>query len=181
MKYICFSFVLFFIIPLHIQAQQWSEYFVVPEMFGCISDSREAAEQNARGLQKVIDYAISKGVTLVSSRNKKYYIDQGLVITGGLDINLGSATIVATDTMKMLTINNGKARQWAGTLRSFRLDMNGKANYGIYCENAIKLRITDGEIVNIKKTVSVCIWAKAMSFLWTTSIFMAHTLSLQAS
>ena len=60
MKYICFSFVLFFIIPLHIQAQQWSEYFVVPEMFGCISDSREAAEQNARGLQKVIDYAISK-------------------------------------------------------------------------------------------------------------------------
>ena len=96
-------------------------------------------------------------------------------------MNLGSATIVATDTMKMLTINNGKARQWAGTLRSFRLDMNGKANYGIYCENAIKLRITDGEIVNIKKTVSVCIWAKAMSFSWTTSIFMAHTLSLQAS
>ena len=83
MKYICFSFVLFFIIPLHIQAQQWSEYFVVPEMFGCISDSREAAEQNARGLQKVIDYAISKGVTLVSSRNKNTILTKGLSSQGG--------------------------------------------------------------------------------------------------
>lgn len=135
---------------LYAQQPQWSNYYVTPEMFGCISDNPKVASINSKGLQKAIDYAIEKGVTLVSAKNKKYYIDKGLVIEDHLNIDFGKATIVATDTMCMLTFENGMARQYAGSIRNFRLDMNNKARIGIYCKNTIKLRFTDGEIVGIK-------------------------------
>jgi hypothetical protein len=136
---------------LYAKHPQWSEYYVTPEMFGCVSDNWQAAEQNSQGLQKAIDCAIEKGLTLVSARNKKYYIAKGLIITGHFDMDFGKATIIATDTMSMLTFKNGIARKYAGSIRNFRLDMNDEAKIGINCENAIKLRFTDGEIVGIKK------------------------------
>lgn len=140
------------------QEVDWKNYFVTPEMFGCKSGNADFADRNAKGLQDAINYAETHGLTLISSAGKEYYISTGIVISGFLDIDLGKATLVATKPMRMLTIKSGQPGRWAGCIRNFRLDMNNQAKYGIYCENAMKLHFTDGEIVNIgQKAAGLCV------------------------
>ena len=101
-------------------------------------------------MQKAIDYCIANGSKLTSVASHNYYINKGLNVSGFINVDLGGATIIATDTIYMLTVHCDKTEYWTGTIRNFRLNMNNKAKFGIYCENAIKLRFTDGEIVGIK-------------------------------
>ena len=131
-------------------ADNKSLIYVTPEDFGCVSNNESQAEKNYVGLQKAIDYCIANGSKLTSVASHNYYINKGLNVSGFINVDLGGATIIATDTIYMLTVNCDKTEYWTGTIRNFRLNMNNKAKFGIYCENAIKLRFTDGEIVGIK-------------------------------
>lgn len=143
-------FVLYFsITTLHAQNKNPNLYYITPEDFDCISDDSQYASQNAINLQRAIDYACEKGLTLVSSANKKYYINKSLIIKDFINIDFGRGTIIATDSINMIIIDNGKACKWAGSIKNIRLDMNRKAITGFLGEKCIKLKISDGEIVNI--------------------------------
>ncbi|WP_297674455.1 hypothetical protein [uncultured Bacteroides sp.] len=156
-KYIIFIMFCGCFLESYAQDVDWKSYFVTPEMFGCKSDDIAAADSNAKGLQEAINYAGIHGVTLISSAGKVYYIGKGIVVSDFINIDLGRATLVATKSMRMLTVRSGRPGQWAGCIRNFRLDMNNQAEYGIYCENAMKLRFTDGEIVNIgQNAIGLC-------------------------
>lgn len=111
---------------------------------------KKQAPNNSVALQNAINYCIKNGSKLTSIASHTYYINKGLIISGYINIDFGGAVIVATDTICMLTFKNGVARKYAGNIRNFHLDMNNKAKIAIYCENAIKLHFTDGEIVGIK-------------------------------
>jgi len=131
-------------------ADNKSLIYVTPEDFGCVSNNESQAEKNYVGLQKAIDYCISNGSKLTSAASHIYYINKGLNVSGFIDADFGGATIVATDSITMLTVRCDKTEYWTGAIRNFRLDMNNKANVGICCENAIKMHFTEGEIVGIK-------------------------------
>lgn len=143
-------FIFFLFIATICLADNQTPVEVTPEDFGCVSDNENQAEKNYVGLQKAIDYCIANGSKLTSVASHNYYINKGLNVSGFINVDLGGATIIATDTIYMLTVNCDKTEYWTGTIRNFRLNMNNKAKFGIYCENAIKLRFTDGEIVGIK-------------------------------
>ena len=154
-KMICFNRILLLlsvIYPLLLEAKGTvNNYFVTPEDFGCISNKIEAAHNNSIGLQKAIDYACSKGVKLVSAANKKYYLEEGIVIKAPVDINFNMGTLVATDTVDIITINDGKGKQWAGVVAGLKIDLNKKGRIGINCLNAVKLHITDCAIIGVPK------------------------------
>lgn len=123
---------------------------VTPESFGCISDDIKAANDNAKRMQDAINYCIKNGAKLESSANKTYYINKGLQISGFINIDMGCATIVATDSINILNIiSTNRVERWNGVIRNFRLDLNNIARCGINCFYASKLHITDGEIVGI--------------------------------
>lgn len=150
---LCFS-----ITTLHAQNKNPNLYYITPEDFDCISDDSQYASQNAINLQRAIDYACEKGLTLVSSANKKYYINKSLIIKDFINIDFGRGTIIATDSINMIIIDNGKACKWAGSIKNIRLDMNKKAKTGILGKNCIKLKISDGEITNFSENgVGLCI------------------------
>ena len=156
-RVLIFSYIL---IAINLQAQNINPnlHFITPEDFGCISDNIKSATTNAINLQKAIDYASKKGVTLISSANKKYYIDRALIINDFINIDFGRGTIIATDSINMIVIKNGKACKWAGSIKNIRLDMNRKATIGFLGEKCIKLKIMDGEIVNIgDNCIGLCI------------------------
>lgn len=124
-------------------------WYITPEDFGCVSDKLEAAHNNSIGLQRAIDYACSNGVNLVSSANKKYYLKEGVVIKAPIDIHFNMGTLIATDSVDILTINDGRGKRWAGIVAGLKIDMNKKGKTGINCLNAVKLHITDCTIIGI--------------------------------
>lgn len=144
-----FFFNLFIVITLNAQNKDYNPYYITPEDFGCISDDSQHATKNAINLQKAIDYACEKGLTLISSANKKYYINKSLTIKNFINIDFGRGTIIASDSINMIIISNGKSCKWAGSIKNIRLDLNRKAKVGFLGEKCIKLKISDGEIVNI--------------------------------
>ena len=124
--------------------------YVTPEDFGCVSNAQKQASNNANGLQKAIDYCITNGSKLTSVASHCYYINKGLRISGFIDMDFGGATIVATDSISsMLTIHCDKTEYWTGTIRNFRLKLNGVAKIGIKCDKVVKLHLTDGEFSGI--------------------------------
>lgn len=122
---------------------------VTPEHFGCISNDKRQADNNSIALQNAINYCIKNGSKLVSIASNAYYISKGLTIPGYINIDLGGATLIATAPMSMVTIHYDKTEYWTGTIRNFRLNMNGIAKVGIDCDKVIKLHIYDGEFYNI--------------------------------
>lgn len=131
------------------QSAAFEDYFVTPETYGCISGSVLDSRANADSMQLAIDDAIKTGRKLISRGNKKYYIGKSLKISGGLEVDLGKATIVATDTIDIFEINYATVYNWYGFLSGFTLDLNGIAKSGIHCSKAIKMHITNGEIKRI--------------------------------
>ena len=126
----------------------FSEYFLSPEMFGCISNQREYAERNSTCLQNMIDKANAEKKTIISSAGKKYYIKKGLVISGYVNIDFGGASIVALDSNEMITLEMDNVR-WKGVIRNLKLDLNSVAKVGYWGKFPEKIRITDGEINGI--------------------------------
>lgn len=122
---------------------------VTPEDFGCVSNNRLSASSNSECLQKAIDFCVLNGRKLVSSANCKYYIDKGIDISGFINIDLGCATLVAVDTIKVLNIHWDKTEYWTGSIKNFRIDLNNIGKVGINCEKVIKLSICNGEIIGI--------------------------------
>lgn len=145
-SFLVFYFVLIWICCL---AEGNVPVYVTPEDFGCVSNTPKLASNNANGLQKAINYCIANGCKLTSVARHSYYIDKGLRISGFIDMDLGGATIIATDSISMLTIHWDKTEYWTGMIRNFRLDLNGKAKVGIDCSKVIKLHLTDGEFLGI--------------------------------
>lgn len=137
-------------LSLFAQPAGWSDYFVTPEMFGCVSGDSLSADTNSDGLQRAIDYAEEKGLTLVSSAGKKYYISKGVTVKKPLNIDFGRAMIVATDNIRMITFDTGANRVWKGDIENIRLNMNSKAICGIYCNAASKFHFSNCEITGIK-------------------------------
>ena len=133
-----------------VYGQKELSHIVTPEMFGVKANDISAARKNSECLQEALNYAARHGKTLVSSAGNHYYISKGLEINDFVDIDFGRATIIATDTCEMFLVQSGKRRKWAGTIRNLQLDLNNIAKCGIYCENAIKLKIEDVGIVGIK-------------------------------
>lgn len=123
--------------------------FVTPEDFGCVSNDKKQAENNSVGLQKAIDYCMANGSKLTSVASHCYYIKQGLKISGFINIDLGGATIIATDSVPMFTVHWDKTEYWTGIIRNFRLNLNDIARIGINCDKVIKLHLTDGEFSGI--------------------------------
>ena len=150
--------ILFLICTCSLYGQKESSPFITPEMFGVESDRADAARKNLKNLQRAIDYAIVSGKTLTSSVGKKYYIAGSLIINGFVNIDFGAASIIATDTCKMLLVDNGVHRKWGGKIRNIQLDMNGVSNCGVYCNNVYKLKIEDIGITGIKtNSCGLCI------------------------
>lgn len=146
-------YLLFWVLPYHTLAQiimsDEEKLYVTPEDFGCISDNKENAHENSIRMQKSIDFAIEKGLKIVSTSGKKYYIKEGLVIKGPIDIDFNMGTLVATDTFSVIEINDGKARRWGGRIAGLKIDQNKKAKHGIYCKSAVKVHISDCAFIGI--------------------------------
>lgn len=124
-------------------------WYITPEDFGCVSDKLEAAHNNSIGLQRAIDYACSNGVNLVSSANKKYYLKEGVVIKAPINIHFNMGALIATDSVDVITVDDGKPKRWAGIVSGLKIDLKKIGRSGINCLNAVKLRITDCAIIGI--------------------------------
>ncbi len=154
----CVLILLLWVLPVSLFSQIDTVNYVSPELFGAVSNNLDAGHENTKCIQQAIDYATTSGKTLISSAGKKYYIAGSLRINGFVNIDFGKATLIATDTCKMVIVNNGVRGKWAGTIKNMQLDMNGCANCGIFCENAIKLKFEDIGITGIKSYSSgLCI------------------------
>lgn len=147
-KNILLSICCFLINPV-ISANGRYPIFVTPEDFGCISHSINSDSINTVSLQKAIDYCIQTGSKLVSTAQNKYYIKKGLHISGYINMDLGGATLVATDSIDVINILWNKTEYWTGRIRNFRIDLNEIGRIAINCEKAIKLHISEGEIIGI--------------------------------
>lgn len=137
-----------------VQAQNqisFSDYFVVPELFGVKSGICDDPVANADSLQRAVDYAISTGRKLISRGDKQYYIGKSIHINGALETDLGRATIVATDTIDMIVIDYKTQIKWFGHLSGFVLNMNNIAKSGIHCKNSVKMHISNGDIKNVSR------------------------------
>lgn len=143
------SFVCFLFVCVFACADNKVPVFVTPEDFGCVSNDKHQAEKNSAGFQKAIDYCIVNGSRLTSVASHCYYIKQGLKISGFINIDLGGATIIATDSVPMFTVHWDKTEYWKGIIRNFRLNLNDIARIGINCDKVIKLHLTDGEFSGI--------------------------------
>lgn len=143
------SFVCFLFVCVFACADNKVPVFVTPEDFGCVSNDKHQAEKNSAGFQKAIDYCIVNGSRLTSVASHCYYIKQGLKISGFINIDLGGATIIATDSVPMFTVHWHKTEYWKGIIRNFRLNLNDIARIGINCDKVIKLHLTDGEFSGI--------------------------------
>lgn len=122
---------------------------VTPEDFGCISHDINSDSINSVCLQKAIDYCIKEGSKLVSSAQKKYYIKKGLQVSGFINVDLGGAALIATDSISVISVLWNKTEYWTGNIRNFRIDLNGVGHIGIDCQKAIKLHLSEGEIIGI--------------------------------
>lgn len=122
---------------------------VTPEDFGCVSNDKHSASNNAKCLQKAVDFCVANGCKLTSNANCKYYIDKGIRISGFINIDFGCATLAAVDTIKVLNIHWDKTEYWTGNIKNFRIDLNNIGKVGINCDKVIKLCISDGEIIGI--------------------------------
>ncbi len=122
---------------------------VTLEDFGGQSGVEAAADSNSVALQRAIDHLIKTGQKLISRGDKKYYISKGVKIKAPILIDFNRATLIATDTISIITIENSILRRCSGKISGLRLDLNNKAKRGIDCVNSIKLHISDCEIVNI--------------------------------
>lgn len=125
------------------------QIFVTPENFGCVADKEMAAEKNTIAFQKAIEYAEKSGKKLISTGGKKYYISKSLRISSPISVDLNHATLIATDSINMIVVDGGTPLAWAGEIKGVRLDLNNKARIGLNCNNAIKIHISDCEIVNV--------------------------------
>lgn len=126
-----------------------TDCFVTPEDFGCVSDNIEKADFNAEMLQRMIDFAINNGRIVVANSKKHYYISKSLMISDAVTILFNRATIIATDTIDLITIKDSVGRRYSGVISGLSLDLNNKAKSGIKCPNAIKVRISNSSIKNI--------------------------------
>lgn len=117
------SFVCFLFVCVFACADNKVPVFVTPEDFGCVSNDKHQAEKNSTGLQKAIDYCIVNGSKLTSVASHSYYIKKGLKISGFINIDLGGATIIATDSVPMFTVHWDKTEYWTGIICNFRLNL----------------------------------------------------------
>lgn len=148
-----------FLVPVLAWSREIKDEFIVtPEDFGCVSNNEEAAHENSLRLQNAIDYAIANGTKIVSAIGKKYYIKESLIINSPICIEFNMASLIATDTMEMIVINDGFPTRWAGKIEGMKLDLNKRARSGICLRKAVKLRISDCAIIGIpNEGVGLCI------------------------
>lgn len=125
-----------------------NQYYVTPADFGCVTGNATMAVHNSIKLQEMVNYAIKNGIKVIDHAKNQYYIAGSIVIDGPINIDLNRASFIATDTIDMIVIK-GKGIQYAGVISGFHLDLNNVAKSDIKGNNAIKVRITNGNITGI--------------------------------
>lgn len=125
--------------------------FLTPEYFGCKENDKLAAYSNGTCMQKAIDYCTQNGIRLKFSPNARYYLGKGLKLKDFICIDFNGATLVASDSIKVLTITQSDSKRWKGCLRNCRIELANIGKCGIFCPQVSKFHITDCEIASIGK------------------------------
>lgn len=120
-------------------------------MFGCQSGTAVNSVENAENLQKAVDYAVKSGKKLISTGGKAYYIGKEVVINGPVNIDLGMASVVATDTITMMSISYKLRVGYNGAIKGIVFNMNKKAKCALRSQQAIKMHISECDINNVPK------------------------------
>lgn len=128
-----------------------SPKILTPEYFGCKENDKSAAYSNAACMQKAFDFCSQNGIKLQFSPNARFYLGKGLNLKDFVCIDFEGATLVATDTIKVLTITQSESKRWKGCLRNCRIELANIGKCGIYCPQVSKFHITDCEIASIGK------------------------------
>lgn len=137
---------------MFISAQHvFSNAYITPEDYGCVSDDIKYATNNSICFQKAINEACKSGKKLISQGSKKYYIDKGLIITSHFDIDLSNAILVPLDSVDVLSIDFDSKQQFSGNIRNVRIDLNNIGKSGIKVKWGGKLHISDCDIYNVPK------------------------------
>ena len=123
-------------------------YYVTPEDFGCVAYDIKNAVHNSHKLQEMVDYAVANGKSIIANAGKEYFISEGIEINGPVTINFNRAKLIATEPTNMVVIN-GEHRVYGGVVSGLQLDLNRIATCGINGPCAIKVRITDCNIIGI--------------------------------
>lgn len=128
-----------------------NEFYVTPENFGCISDSKHEASNNSRRLQAMIDFAIKNGCKIISKSEKHYYIAKGIYVSHPISIEFNRSTLIATDSVDMITFlrKDSNNKLYNGVVSGLYLDLNKIAKSGIRCQHVVKIRFTNNWIYNI--------------------------------
>lgn len=144
-----FSLYIFILVLFHWSYGGVNEGMLLnPSDFGCIPEEVDAAEGNSECFQKMFDYSMLQKRQIIILEAKTYYISKELKINDFLIANLGGTTLIATDSINMISLDM-KGSRWKGVLKNFRLNLNSVARCGIYGIHPEKFRITDGEIFGI--------------------------------
>ena len=143
-------FILIYFISLNVYSLSVNlNDFITPETFGCVSNDRSKAINNANALQKALDYSSRTGKTILFNANARYYLGHGLIIRDFVNLDFNGSTLIATDTINVLTLLLPDTKRWNGCLSNCRIELDKIGKCGILCQQASKLRITNCEVASI--------------------------------
>lgn len=121
--------------------------YITPEMFGCIGDG---IIDDTVNLQRCIDYAISKKVSIKSKSYKKYKISDTINVNGTVNIDFNNSTLLATTKSDVININHVGVNTFNGTIENLIIDCNDISECGLKITYSQRRLFKSVKVINLK-------------------------------
>ena len=142
--------------------------YITPEMFGCIGDG---IIDDTVNLQRCIDYAISKKVSIKSKSYKKYKISDTINVNGTVNIDFNNSTLLATTKSDVININHVGVNTFNGTIENLIIDCNDISECGLKITYSQRRLFKSVKVINLK-AIGIDIVAgnvNKFSYIWIKS------------